>query len=148
MRRIRRVLFATDFSSASRQAQVTAVNLAKSLKASVTVVHVMTPLTPAVPEQYFDAEIFDRIARQTREWSLERLKTVAKHIASRGVRVTIDLREGPAATQINRAARAAHADLIVIGTHGRAAIRKFFLGSVAERVVRTAARPVLTVRGA
>jgi nucleotide-binding universal stress UspA family protein len=47
----------------------------------------------------------------------------------------------------SRPARAKRADMIVMGTHGRGAVAKFFLGSVAGRVVATAACPVLTVRG-
>ena len=49
--------------------------------------------------------------------------------------------------QIARAAKSKKADLIVIGTHGRTGLAKFFLGSVASRVVAAAPCPVLTVRG-
>jgi nucleotide-binding universal stress UspA family protein len=55
--------------------------------------------------------------------------------------------EGMAADRIVRAAKGRRADVIVMGTHGRGAVAKFFLGSVAGRVVATAACPVLTVRG-
>jgi nucleotide-binding universal stress UspA family protein len=54
---------------------------------------------------------------------------------------------GDPALQIVRAARSMRADLIVMGTHGRRGVSKFFLGSVAERVIATAPCPVLTVRG-
>ncbi len=57
------------------------------------------------------------------------------------------LLEGVAHEQIVRAARARRADLIVVGTHGRSGLARFFLGSVAGRVVATATCPVLTVRG-
>ena len=49
--------------------------------------------------------------------------------------------------QIVRAAKAQRADLVVIGTHGRSGLAKFFVGSVAGRVVSAARCPVLTVRG-
>jgi nucleotide-binding universal stress UspA family protein len=55
--------------------------------------------------------------------------------------------EGVTHEQITRAARSKRADLVVIGTHGRTGLAKFFLGSVAGRVVSTASCPVLTVRG-
>ena len=57
------------------------------------------------------------------------------------------LLEGVAHEQIVRAARARRADLIVVGTHGRSGLARFFLGSVAGRVATMATCPVLTVRG-
>jgi glycine betaine transporter len=57
------------------------------------------------------------------------------------------LLEGVPHVQITRAARSRRADLIVLGTHGRTGLAKFFLGSVASRVVSTATCSVLTVRG-
>lgn len=56
--------------------------------------------------------------------------------------------EGTAADEIVTSAREERADLIVIGSHGRRGLQRFFLGSVAERVVRTASSPVLVVRTA
>jgi nucleotide-binding universal stress UspA family protein len=55
--------------------------------------------------------------------------------------------EGVAHAQIARFARSKHADLLVMGTHGRSGLAKLFLGSVAGRVVAAAQCPVLTVRG-
>ena len=55
---------------------------------------------------------------------------------------------GDPSGQIVRTARSLRADLIVVGTHGRQGLTKFFLGSVAERVIATAACPVMTIRGA
>jgi nucleotide-binding universal stress UspA family protein len=57
------------------------------------------------------------------------------------------LLEGVAHEQIARAAKRQRADLIVMGTHGRTGMARFFLGSVAARVAATAPCPVLTVRG-
>ncbi len=57
------------------------------------------------------------------------------------------LREGAAAEQIVRAAKSVHADVIVMGTHGRTGLAKAVLGSIAGRVIATAPCPVLTVRG-
>ena len=56
------------------------------------------------------------------------------------------LRAGAAADEIVKAAADEHADLLVMGTHGRNGLERFFLGSVADRVIRTAPCPVLTVR--
>ena len=71
------------------------------------------------------------------------LADLAKTISA--VPVTQHLIQGAAHREIARLAAASASDLIVMGTHGRTGIKRFFLGSVAERVVRTAACPVLVV---
>jgi nucleotide-binding universal stress UspA family protein len=147
MGRINHILHATDFSTASRRAFTTAVDLARTLKAKLTLVYVIAPLLPMAPEQYVDAGAFDRIEAQTRDWSAQQLKRLANRVRKAGVRVATELREGDAATQIVRAAKSRRADLIVVGTHGRGVIPKFFLGSVADRVIKTATCPVTAVRG-
>jgi nucleotide-binding universal stress UspA family protein len=63
------------------------------------------------------------------------------------VKVKTELRHGAAWREIDQAAADLKVDLIVLGTHGRKGIARALLGSVAEKVVRTAACPVLTVRG-
>jgi nucleotide-binding universal stress UspA family protein len=55
--------------------------------------------------------------------------------------------EGEPAQEIARAVRKTRADLLVLGTHGRTGLKRFFVGSVASRVVATATCPVMTVRG-
>ena len=64
-----------------------------------------------------------------------------------GIRTTALVAEGEPARHIVRTARAKNADLVVVGTHERTGFTKFFLGSVAARVVATAQCPVVTVRG-
>jgi nucleotide-binding universal stress UspA family protein len=87
------------------------------------------------------------MAASARAWAqkhLDRLLVKAKgaKLRARGVLV-----EGVAHDQIVRAARGRKAGLIVMGTHGRTGVARFFLGSVAARVAATAPCPVLTVRG-
>jgi nucleotide-binding universal stress UspA family protein len=89
----------------------------------------------------------DRLQKQARQWSTRRLASVAMRAKKAGVKASVLLREGDAADQIVRACRSTKSDLIVMGTHGRRGLQKFFLGSVAERVVATAPCPVVTVRG-
>jgi universal stress protein A len=147
MKRIRRVLYATDFSAASRRAFTTAVTIAKSAGARLTVVNVLTPVLPAVPQQFIDAVVLDQLEKQTQRWSAHELNKLADKATVAGITATTALRSGDPVGEIIRAARAARADLIVVGTHGRHGLPKFFLGSVAERVVATAPCPVVTVRG-
>lgn len=147
MKRIRRVLYASDFSAASRRAFTTAVAIAKSFDAKLTIVYVIGPLVPTVPQQYIDAVTLDQLDKQARQWSARQLNRLADHAKKAGVRATTLLRDGDPVDQIVRAGRSTRADLIVVGTHGRRGLPKFFLGSVAERVVATAPCPVVTVRG-
>jgi nucleotide-binding universal stress UspA family protein len=147
MNRLRRILHATDFSPASRRAFATALTLARPAHAKLTIVYVMPPTLPTVPEQYLDAVTVDRLDRQAREWSGRQLKKLADRAKRAGVIAKPLFRDGDAVDQIVRAARRERSDLIVVGTHGRHGLPKFILGSVAERVVRLAPCPVLTVRG-
>ncbi len=146
MKRIRRILHPTDFSSASRPALAWAVDLAKRTKASLTLVHVMTPVVPMVGEGYVSPQAWADLQRQMRARGQRELDKHAARARKAGVRATALLLEGTPADRIVRAARSRRADLIVMGTHGRGALAKLFLGSVAERVIGTTPCPVLTVR--
>ncbi len=142
----RRILFASDFSKASGKAFTTAVALAKAHRATLTVLHVIVPYTPIVPEGYVDSQMWDRIDERAREWSLRHLRRLTDKARATGVKAVGLLLEGDAAQQIVRAVRSKGADLLVVGTHGRTGLTKFFVGSVASRLVATAPCPVVTVR--
>jgi nucleotide-binding universal stress UspA family protein len=147
MNRIRRLLYATDFSTASRRAFTTAVTIAKSAGAKLTIVNVMGPVMPTVPELYLDAVTLDQLEKLARQWSTRQLKKLADNAKRAGIKTATELRRGDPAAQIIRVARSERADLIVVGTHGRRGLPKFFLGSVAERVIAMAPCAVVTVRG-
>lgn len=146
MSAMRRILFASDFSKASRKAFTTAVAMAKANRAALTIVHVIVPFTPIVPEQYLSAETWEQIDNEAKRVSRQQLRRVMARARKAGIRVVGLLQEGDPAQQIIRAARSTRADLLVVGTHGRTGLAKFFVGSVASRVVATAACPVVTVR--
>jgi nucleotide-binding universal stress UspA family protein len=145
----RRILHPSDFSSASRAAFARAVAMAKAERAQLLLVHVMTLVIPALGmgDGYVSPKLYDEMERSMRAHAQKQLdKLMAKAKAAK-VRVRGLLLEGTPADRIVRAARSYHADVIVIGTHGRTGLARVFLGSVAERVVGTAPCPVLTVRG-
>ena len=146
MKPIRQVLCATDFSTTSRRALDVATALAKSSSASLTILHVLAPPIWA-PEQYLDAAAVAQLDKRGRAWSLGELHKLSKRAARSGVETMVLVRNGDPAEQIVRSSRAAKADLIVTGTHGRRGLKKLFLGSVAQRVVASASCPVVTVRG-
>jgi nucleotide-binding universal stress UspA family protein len=147
MSRIRRILHATDFSSASRAAFARAVEMAKTNRAELLLVHVMSPIVMPVGEGYISADVYNTIEASTRAASLQQLKTLLARARKAGARARTLLLDGLAHERIVRAARTNRADVIVIGTHGRTGLAKLFLGSVAGRVLAIAHCPVLTVRG-
>lgn len=145
MSAFRRILHATDFSPASRPAFRRAVALARACRAALVLVHVMTPPSPfisegASPQSYLDLLVL------ARRGAKRRLAAVLGRARRAGVRAQAVFAEGLPADEILRAARRAHADLIVTGTHGRTGLSRAFMGSVAERVVRESRCPVLTER--
>jgi nucleotide-binding universal stress UspA family protein len=147
MKRIRRILHPSDFSPASTPAFKRAVEMAKAQGAELFVVHVLTPIVPLMGDGYISPQAYDDLERSARAYAQKKLGGLVARAAKSRVRVRPLLLEGTPHEAIARAARSKNADVIVMGTHGRGAMAKFFLGSVAERVVGTAPCPVLTVRG-
>jgi len=144
---MRRILHATDFSTASEAAFKKAVELAKQSRAELVVLHVMSPVVYTVGEGYMSPKMYDELAASTRAWANGQLDRQLRKAKVAGVRARGLLLEGLAHEQIVRAAKSHRAELVVIGTHGRSGLAKFFVGSVAGRVVSAARCPVLTVRG-
>ncbi len=71
----------------------------------------------------------------------------SRRCKGRGVPLEVVLREGVAFEEINSLAESTRADLVVIGTHGRRGLARALLGSVAEKVIRTSSKPVVTIHG-
>jgi nucleotide-binding universal stress UspA family protein len=144
MKRIRRIFHATDFSDASRPAFAAALELAKQARAQLLLLHVLVPPSPflgnRLPSSYLDLQ-----ARARRD-AERRLAAAVDRAKEAGVRVQAKLIGGTPAEEILRVARRWHPDMIVIGTHGRTGPGRFFMGSVAERLLQRASCPVLTVR--
>lgn len=145
MLQLRRILVATDFSPHSHQAWLYGVSLAEAFKAELILLHVIEPPDvlsqfPPSGEAYFPpnlAQIQEEFAQKTGgEWIAE--------VGSLPARLLT--RTGSPFVEIIAASKEEQIDLIVLGTHGRGAIAHLLLGSVAERVVRKAPCPVLTVR--
>jgi nucleotide-binding universal stress UspA family protein len=145
MSAFRRILHPTDFSTASTPAFRRVVALARACRAPVVLVHVMTPPSPFIGEGAPPATYTDLLTLARRS-AKRRLAAVLARARRLGVRAQVVFAEGLPADEILRAARRSHADLIVMGTHGRTGVSRMFMGSVAERVVRESRCPVLTVR--
>ena len=143
---MKRILHATDFSGASGAA-FKAVEAARRDRAELVLLHVLSPPAPLVADAYVTPSVWTTLLRSQRASAQRRLDTLVQKARRARVRARGLLAEGVPADRIVRTARARGAGMIVMGTHGRTGAARFFLGSVAGRVVAAAHCPVLTVRG-
>jgi nucleotide-binding universal stress UspA family protein len=144
------VLVATDFSPHADVALDRAVALATGEGASLTLLHVATTAAtvPAMPEVESAAAL--ELAAVAEDLEREVSTQIADRVArvrAAGIEPRVELRSGHPDDAIVHVAEELHADLLVIGTHGRTGITRFLLGSVAEHIVRRAHCHVLVARG-
>jgi nucleotide-binding universal stress UspA family protein len=137
---MKRILAATDFSEYSAEAIGYACALADKFDSELHLLHVLEVHAGSTPIFAGGVAVVPRV-KETREAAEKALERVAP--GRDAVRATT---EGPAFLGIVRYAKARDIDLIVLGTHGRSGLAHVMLGSVAERVVRRAPCPVMTVR--
>jgi universal stress protein A len=145
----RKILCPTDFSEPSYAALKDAGELAGHFAAELLVIHVMPPVP--VPYPYPEPPVYPGfdVALYQQEMTLfsqNALKEVVAQKVSPQVRPLTAVVIGDAAQEIIRMAEQEQVDLIVIATHGQSGWRHFVFGSVAEKVVRLAPCPVLTIR--
>jgi nucleotide-binding universal stress UspA family protein len=144
MSEITRILVPTDFSEPADAALTYALDLAAKVGASISLIHVFDD--PFIGGMY-TAEYVPMPPQMRADIVAGLRKQLADVVEKRGnPNLSAEVLVGPTAKAIVDAANDRHADLIVMGTHGRHGVAHLLLGSVAERVVRTAGCPVLTVR--
>jgi len=143
--KIRRILYPTDFSENAAAAWPYALHMAEQLGARVLLLHV-TPGPYPAPETFLSAEQWREIFAAHRREAEVQLGALASTAPE--VKAEILVTRGVPFLEIVRVAAERKADLIVMGTHGRTGLAHALMGSVAEKVVRMAACPVLTVRHA
>jgi nucleotide-binding universal stress UspA family protein/uncharacterized protein (DUF302 family) len=142
-----RILFATDFSPASIPALEQSVKMAGRDEALLLIAHAYQE--PGLAElSQAPARFYDEWNRELRERAERKLQPLVEHAREEGVEARALILMGFADEAIVEAAKDEDADLIVMGTHGRRGTARFFLGSVAARVISAAPCPVMTVRGA
>lgn len=141
---IKRILVPLDFSSNSELALRYAHAMALRFNAALHLVHVCEVPAMATGSMDAYAVAYTEWSQQLGEEAERQLVDAQKKLT--GVTVSTEVLFGNPARCIVTAANADGADMIVMGTHGRGPIMHVFMGNVAERVVRTAPCPVLTVR--
>ena len=139
----KRILVATDFSETADVALDYAVDLAKELRANVIVMHAYELPIYGFPSGALVASA--EMAARIMTGAQEGLEAACKKRGGRGVEISSVLRQGIAWEEVHRVADEMNAELIVIGTHGRQGLSRALLGSVAEKIIRTSTRPVLTI---
>ncbi len=136
---IKTILHPTDFSTQADYAFQLACSLARDYGARVVVLHVSAP-----PVVAYGEAITGLAYESSKDQALEALHRITSSDAK--VKVEHQLEEGDPVAEILRVAREQNCDLIAMGTHGRSALGRLLMGSVAEPVVRKAPCPVLTVK--
>lgn len=141
------IVCATDFSAPSQAALDAALDVAKQLGATrLHLLHVdetIERFAAATDAEARFAMEYGRLQDEARAL----VSTIAREIGERsGLEVVPEFRVGSAYLEVVQYATEVHADLIVVGTHGRTGLKRAFMGSVAERIVRHAACSVLAVK--
>jgi nucleotide-binding universal stress UspA family protein len=141
----KRILVAVDFEPSSLVALDWAIALGSQIRAAITVLHAYEIPVVGIPDGAFIASA---------EFAAERMTSADQALAAtigprraRGVELSSLLRQGVVWETIHQVADELDAGLIVLGTHGRKGLSHALLGSIAEKTVRTAKRPVLVVPG-
>jgi len=141
---IKKILCPTDFSDFSRRALGHALALAKWYEAEVSVLHV-------IPKLLMPPDVYPYLSEpllpdpRARESALEELGRFVHHARELGIPTEVRLEEGDAVEEILKWSEQLPAHLVVMGTHGRRGFERLVLGSVAEKVLRKATCPVMTV---
>lgn len=148
--KIQTILVPTDFSEPTRDQLDYSVWLAQTVRARLILLHVLQTMPLAEAVNWLDgvapptgeAALWEQV-KHASEQQMGRLKEL---YAAAGVEITTRVKEGVPFVEIIRTAEQEQADLIVMGSHGRTGVRHLLIGSVAERVVRKAACPVLVLK--
>lgn len=142
---IKRILYPTDFSDPSACALHYAAEMAKKFDAELVMLHVLLDESQMV-SFYLPQLTVKNLSKDMEDGARAKMDEFIKETtALDGIEYTCEMVKGIADDEIIKYANANAIDLIVIGTHGRTGLEHVIFGSTAEKVVRTAKCPVLTV---
>ena len=146
MKRFRRILFATDFSPASRAAWEEALEMARGSRAALVIAHVLHMPIPFSPDMYLLPRTVDELDTAVRQHATREMESLLKVARKAGLRAEgLLLKDGAPEEAIARAAKKHSSDLVVVGTRGLTGFRRLVLGSVASRIIAASPCPVLAV---
>ena len=147
MKPFHRILFATDFTESSEPAFAEALEMAKGNGTELLIAHVYQ-LPNAAQAMSVASGVYEEWTQNLRDRVEEKLAPLVEKARAEGVNAEALVLSGTPYEAITEAAALNGADLVIMGTHGRKGVSRFFLGSVASRVISTAPCPVLTVHAA
>lgn len=142
-----KILVPIDGSDTSSRGLAEAVKLAKDQHATIRLIHVVNELM--VVASYEGTIYSGELIQALRESGQKVLDKAQQQLEAAGIQVETELLEahgGQAGNAIVKDAEQCHADIIVLGTHGRRGLNRVVMGSDAEQVVRQASIPVLLIR--
>lgn len=146
MKKISKLIFATDFSETSKHAEEIALQLREQLGAQLHLTHIFDPVSFEMPAPYYFMPGADQWLKERmenlRNQGREALEKYAEQIGG----CTVHFLEGKPGAQLVGLAEEQEADLIIMGTHGHKGLNRMLLGSVTEYVMRHCGVPVLTIR--
>ena len=143
--RFRKILVPLDFSSHSEAALGVAIELAREQGGELHLLHAYE--LPTAVTMAYGIAIPQSVWDGVQEAAAARLEQARRRVEAAGVPVKTHLATSPAADAIIAAAESQAIDLVVMGTRGLTGLKHVLLGSVAERTIRNAPCPVLTVKG-
>jgi nucleotide-binding universal stress UspA family protein len=145
--KLKRILVPTDLSPASFVGLDYAAELARAFKAEIVLLHVVEPIVYATPTDLYaaTADLGSVLQEQERSGRAQ-LQKIQQRYGKKIAKMRAVQQTGTPYVAITSVAKKLKADLIVMSTHGRTGLSHLFLGSVEEKIVRTSACPVLTVR--
>ena len=143
--RIKKILVPVDYSEISDRAVKYALSMAQQLKASVTLLHVVVLFKDDVDDEE-QLKNYEEIVEKKEIKRSQKMRSHQNEGVKKGVKVNSLLIRGiSAAETILNYIAGNKFDLVIMGTHGRTGVSKWFFGSVAERVVRHSTVPLLTI---
>ncbi len=147
MKRVKRIMFASDFSEASKEAKETAVSFRDQMQAELHVIHVFDLTALQMPSPYYflpgvDTWMDDQID-EVRNNGRDMLNNLLKELGPATKSHFVEGKPGP---EIVEAVKKHDISLLVLGTHGYTGFNRLIMGSVAEYVIRHSDCPVLIVR--
>lgn len=142
---LKKILVPQDFSDYSLHALKYAVTFAELFKSELIVLHIVEPIVYPADFSFGQVSI-PAMEEEIRKHSEEQLHELVEKEIPAGIRATPIIRVGKPFIEIVEVAKSENADLIVISSHGRTGMDHVLFGSTADKVVRKAPCPVLTIR--
>ena len=141
----RKILYPTDFSDGSKKAVDYLIQLKEAGTEEVVILNVVDTRSLHIPEIYGIAGL-SMLGEKQADAAIISANEVAKILNNAGIKTIIKIGKGIPLTEILRVEKEEDVSLIVIGSHGTSNVKEMLLGSVTEKVVRKAEKPVLIVK--